>query len=91
MDGFLALLVMLAVFGPVLGGLPWLASRVRRRGAGESVMGPFDEIWHPAAYRARIEIQVQEERPASMPLPGDRWSECGPVFPRTPPAAAASP
>jgi hypothetical protein len=35
-------------------------------------MGPFDEIWHPAAHRARIETDVQEERPAPSPLPGDR-------------------
>lgn len=72
MGGLLALLVILAVFGLVLGGLPWLASRTRRRGAGESLMGPFDEIWHPSAHRARLEIQVQEERPAPMPSPGDR-------------------
>jgi hypothetical protein len=72
MGGFLALLVILAVFGLVLGGLPWLASRARRRRAGESLMGPFDEIWHPAAHRARIEVQVQDERPAPKPSPGDQ-------------------
>jgi len=35
-------------------------------------MQPFDEIWHPTAYRARIEAEVQQERPATSPLPGDR-------------------
>jgi hypothetical protein len=72
MDGLVTPLVVLATYGVILGGLAWLASRVRRRGAGDSVMGPFDEIWHPAAHRARIEIHVQEERPAPAPAPGDR-------------------
>lgn len=71
MTGLLVPLVLLAVFGVVLGGLPWLASRVRRRGTGGGVLGPFEEIWYPAATRARIEIQVQEERRAPTPSPGD--------------------
>jgi hypothetical protein len=37
-------------------------------------MGPFDEIWHPAAHRFRFEIQVQEERMVPLPSPGDRLS-----------------
>jgi len=65
-------MVILAGFAMILGGLAWMASRVRRRGGGGSLMGPFDEIWHPAALQARIEIQVQDERPAPSPLPGDR-------------------
>jgi len=36
------------------------------------LMGPFEEMWHPAAVRARIEIQVQDERAAPTPSPGDR-------------------
>ncbi|MCH6167806.1 hypothetical protein [Pseudonocardia alaniniphila] len=72
MDGLVAPLMTLGIFGVVLAGLAWIASRVRRRGGGGSLMGPFDEIWHPAAHRARIETEVQEERPAPIPLPGDR-------------------
>ncbi|MBV8994463.1 MAG: hypothetical protein JO287_12385 [Pseudonocardiales bacterium] len=70
--GLEALLAILAGFGIVFGSLAWIAFRVRRRGGGESLMGPFDEIWHPAAHRARIEIHAQDERPAPNPLPGDR-------------------
>jgi hypothetical protein len=61
----------LATYGVVLGGLVWVSCRVRRRGGG-SLMQPFDEIWHPAAHAARIEVEVQQERPAPNPLPGDR-------------------
>jgi hypothetical protein len=71
-DGLVALLMTLGIFGVVLGGLAWSASRIRRRGGGASLMGPFDEVWHPAAHRTRIEIEVQEERPLPSPLPGDR-------------------
>ena len=72
MGDVLALVMDLAAFGVTLGGLAWLATRVRRRGLGDSLMGPFDEIWHPAADRARIEIRVQDERPVPAPLPGDQ-------------------
>ncbi len=72
MDGLLAAVVVLAGFGLVLSALAWLGSRVRRRGIGDLVMGPFDEIWHPAAHLTRIEIQAQEERAAPMPSPSDR-------------------
>jgi hypothetical protein len=37
-------------------------------------MGPFDEIWHPAAQRARTEIQIQDERAAPAPFPGDPFA-----------------
>lgn len=70
-EGFLAVLVGVTVLGGVLGALVWLARRVRRRGIGESVMGPFEEIWHPAGQRARIEIRVQEERAVPMASPDD--------------------
>jgi hypothetical protein len=70
----LALLIVMAIFGVSLGGLAWLARRVRRRGVGGdySLMGPFDEMWNPAALRARIEVQVHDERAAPPPSPGDR-------------------
>ncbi|MBE1487242.1 hypothetical protein [Plantactinospora soyae] len=72
MEAFLAALVGVTALAAVLGGLLWLAARVRRRGAGAAVMGPFEEIWHPAGHRARIEVRVQQERAVSMPSPGDR-------------------
>lgn len=56
----------------MLSGLVWIAHRARRRGTGASLMGPFEEIWHPAAHRSRLEVQVQDERPQPMPSPGDR-------------------
>jgi len=71
MDEVLPLVMVVAVFGMILGGLAWLAAHVRRRGGGDSLMGPFEEIWHPAARRARIEIQVLDERAAPAPSPGD--------------------
>lgn len=68
-----ALLVVVTVllFGAVLGGLWWVARRSRGRSASGAVAGPFEEIWHPAAHRARIEIQVQDERVVPSPQPGD--------------------
>jgi hypothetical protein len=66
------LLAVLAIYASVLGGLVWIAARVRRRGGGASLMGPFEEIWHPVAHQARLEIEVQDERPEPSPTPGDR-------------------
>jgi hypothetical protein len=54
----------------VLAALWWLAARVRRRGA--DVLGPFDELWHPAAHRTRIERQEQAEHRAPAPSPDDQ-------------------
>jgi hypothetical protein len=64
----IATLATLAIWAVILGGLVW----IRRSGRGSSFMQPFDEIWHPAAHQARIEVAVQQERPAPSPLPGDR-------------------
>jgi hypothetical protein len=72
MIGIVAPIVVVALFGAILGGLTWIAARAQRRGGGASLMGPFEEIWQPAAHRARLETQVQNERPAPAPLPGDR-------------------
>jgi hypothetical protein len=69
---FLApLLLTLAGFGAVVGGLAWVGSRARRRGVGGSVLGAVDEIFHPAAYQPRIEVQQQAERKVNTPSPGD--------------------
>ncbi|HJQ45734.1 MAG TPA: hypothetical protein VJT49_13270 [Amycolatopsis sp.] len=71
MSGLVAPLVTLAVFAVPLAGLPWLASRVRRRGVGAGLLGPIEEIWgHPGAHRARFEIEVRQERQAEAPFTG---------------------
>lgn len=72
MQTLLQVLVTAVVLGVPLAGLAWAARRVRRRGGGESLMQPFDMIWRPAAYHARLEVQSQEEQPAPSPLPGDK-------------------
>lgn len=69
----LATLASAVICGGTLWGLVRIAVRVRRRGAGGgSLMQPFEEIWHPIAYEARIEVELQQERPAPSPLPGGR-------------------
>lgn len=59
------------VVGTMLGGLWWVARRAKGRAVSGAVSGPFEEIWHPAAHRARVEIQVQDERVVPNPQPGD--------------------
>jgi hypothetical protein len=61
---------LVAGLAAVVAALWRLAVRVRRRGAGD-VLGPFDELWHPAAHRTRIEKQEQSERRAPAPSPED--------------------
>jgi hypothetical protein len=70
----LAVTAVVGLFGVVLGGLVLLARRVRRRGVGGgySLMGPFEEMWHPGGLDARLQTGTEEERPAPMPSPGDR-------------------
>lgn len=72
MDGFLTFLVIAAVFAAILGGMAWIAVRARRRGLGDSITGPWDEIWHPTAHQAHIEIREQEERATPRPSPDDK-------------------
>jgi len=64
-------LSVISLFAVVLGSLGWAARRVRSRAGGGSLMNPFDEIWHPIAYHARLEIDAQGELAAPVPLPGD--------------------
>ncbi|MBX9245704.1 hypothetical protein ICW40_12915 [Actinotalea ferrariae] len=72
--------VVLVLVGGVLLGLRALRRGMRRRGHGGSAMGPFDEIWHPAAHDARVEVHEQDERPAPAPSPDEpRGQRDGPV------------
>ncbi|MGS0683836.1 hypothetical protein ACVBEQ_01565 [Nakamurella sp. GG22] len=71
MSTLLAGIVVFAAFGAVMAGLVLLTRRQRGRKVGGSIAGPFEEIWHPSAHRARIEIQIQGERKIPMPSPGE--------------------
>ena len=66
-----AIAAVIAAFAAVMGSLAWLTRRQRGRRIGSSVAGPFEEIWHPAAHRARIDIEIQDERKVAAPSPGD--------------------
>lgn len=59
------------LFVVVLGALWWVARRSRGRAAAGAVTGPFEEIWHPAAHRARVQIEIQDERIDPDAQPGD--------------------
>jgi hypothetical protein len=71
-EGLVWFIAFLAALAVTVGGLVLLASRIRRRGIGDTVMGPFDEVWHPTAHRAHIEIREQEERTTPAPTPSVR-------------------
>ncbi|MEU4394533.1 hypothetical protein [Kribbella sp. NPDC023855] len=71
MGGIWILLVSLAAVGGLLGLLAWAAARSRRRGIGASMMGPFEEMWHPTAAESRVELRVQNERKSPLPSPED--------------------
>ena len=64
-------LVFVAILAALLGGLAWLASRVRRSGVGREIMGPVDLMYRPHTHQINLEIQVQEERRVAVPTPGD--------------------
>jgi hypothetical protein len=70
MRGFL---VVGGGYAAVIGSLIWIAIRVRRSGVGGSVLGVFDEIYHPDAHGSRLVIQVLEQRGVSMPSPDDHY------------------
>ncbi|MFI1987900.1 hypothetical protein [Actinoplanes sp. NPDC020271] len=67
MTGFL-------VFAAVLAALLWALARfgawVKRKGIGGGIMGPIDEVYRPAADRARRETAIHEQR-VLPPRPGD--------------------
>lgn len=68
------MLLFVAVFGvmaALLAGYAWLAVRARRHGGGHSFMGPFEDMWDPAAHRSDVTVQEQVRRKAPAPAPGD--------------------
>lgn len=71
MGQLLTWLAVLGFFAGVIGLLVWQGSRIRRRprGGTTAVVGPWQEIWHPTAYRARLETEVVEERMLPNPSP----------------------
>ena len=71
MDGVLLTVATAATVAVLLGGLWLLALRVRRRGVGDRVAGPFDEIWHPSGRHTHAEVQEARQRVAPIPSPGD--------------------
>lgn len=73
MGDLAAILLTFGILVVILGGLPWLASVVRRRGVGGGVWDAIEELWYPAAARARREtaVEIQQERRAPAPAPGD--------------------
>ena len=71
------MLVVLGGFGAVLGALAWLTSRARSGRFGGAFLGPLDEIYNPAAHRARVEVHEQAEHAMPMPSPDDQWPSRG--------------
>jgi hypothetical protein len=71
MATFVTGVLVLAFFGAVMTGLAVAARRRQGRRVSASVAGPFEEMWHPAAHRARVAIEVHDERVAEAPAPGD--------------------
>ena len=60
-----------AMYAVLLCGVAWLGARARRRRVGSDVLGAFDEIWHPAGYRHRVEIREHDQRVEPAAEPGD--------------------
>lgn len=58
----LAAVAVTCGYGLVVLALSRLARSARRRGVGGSVIGVFDEIWHPAAVAPRIAVDQQHAR-----------------------------
>ena len=73
----MAPLLTVGTFALILGGFVWLGRRMRDHGISGSPMGPFEEMWDPGTHRAHQEIQIQHERKAEAPSPGDPLLEEG--------------
>lgn len=78
MSELLPTLLIVAGFVVVMAGLAWVTTRRRGRKAAGAFAGPFEEIWHPSAHRARIDIEVQDERKIAPTEAGDPLLPGGP-------------
>ena len=72
MGGFVAAVTAVLVVVAILAGLVAMGRRVRSRGraGSQGFVGPFEEMWHPAAHRARRETEIVDERVITQ-LPAD--------------------
>lgn len=71
MDELWAPLLTVLLFAVALGGHLWLARRVRRHGSGGAVLGPFQDMYDPAAYRSALATEIIHERRAPSPSADD--------------------
>ena len=72
MPTFVAFLLVAGGFAAILAAFVLLAFRIRRHGLGGTLMGPLDEVYNPAAHRARFDIESHEERVSPLSSAGDR-------------------
>ena len=72
MGGFVAAVTAALMVVAILAALVALGRRVRSRGrvGSQGFVGPFEEMWHPAAHRARRETEIVDERVITQ-LPAD--------------------
>ncbi|WP_112239311.1 hypothetical protein [Kribbella monticola] len=70
-DGIWLLFVSLAAVAGFLALLARAAARARRRGISGSMMGVFDQMWHPAAAESHLELQLETDRKKPLPSPDD--------------------
>ena len=70
-DGIWMLFTSLVLVAGFLALLAWSAARARRRGISGSMLGPFEEMWHPTAAESHLQMQVQNERKKPLPSPDD--------------------
>ncbi len=73
----MAPLLTVGAFALVLGGTVWLGAQMRRRGMRVTVLEPIEEMWDPGHHRAETQIEIQHERKAEAPSPGDPLLEQG--------------
>lgn len=71
MTELLTIAIWVGFFAANMGLLIWLARRVRRRGSGNNVLSPIEEIWHPAIREYRFETEAYEERVVARQSPDE--------------------
>jgi hypothetical protein len=71
---FLGVAAVVLGFAAIMAGLAGLGRRIRQRGraGGQAFMGPFEELWHPSAHRARLATEIVDERMLPGPATDDQ-------------------